>query len=238
NRGQWHDGFLVLEGPVASELNKQFAAAWFVRGGDLFDHTEHFRQSGRVFGTDVCTVLVSFPGNPQNVIQSRFLELIRYSIGDTIIENPYVIDRGFWELLAGLDSKRAERTILINPFSSEDGDFPFRVASIKCNMWRPHGKGVRVYDYARGLRSSHYKILLDAGTNTVLHGSYNINNRSAEHDFELCVLVHSETLARQVGEILQLDKDVSRRVEQRSEHFRHPDTHLPCWTMKCGYEFA
>jgi cardiolipin synthase len=238
NRGQWHDGFLVLEGPISSELNRLFAGGWVVRGGDLFDHTEHFRQNGRDYGTDVCTVLLSFPGNPQNVIQSRFLELIRYSVGETIIENPYVIDRGFWELLGRLDAKRAERTVLINPFSSEDGDFPFRVASIKCNMWRPHEKGVRVYDYARGRRSSHYKIFLDTGTDTVLHGSYNINNRSAEHDFELCVLVHSKTLAGQVGGILRHDKEVSRRVEQQSEHFRNPNAHLPCWTMKCGYEFA
>jgi cardiolipin synthase len=235
---QWHDGLVILEGPISSELNKIFASTWFVRGGDLFDYNQHFRPVGRDYGTDLCTLLVSFPGNPHNVIRSRFHDLVANSVGEMVIENPYVIDHTFWRLLAGLDPECARRTVLINPWSSEDGDFPFRVSSIRCNMWRPHAKGVRVYDYAKGVRSSHYKIAMDAGTNTVLHGSYNLNNRSAEHDFELCVLVRSETFAQQVQGILRHDRDVSRVVEKQEEFFQRPGQHPSCWTMDLGYYFA
>jgi hypothetical protein len=52
------------------------------------------------------------------------------------------------------------------------------------------------------------------------------------------VLVRSEALAKQVGEILEHDRGISRLVDQRDEYFSSSRNHPSCWTMELGYNFA
>jgi cardiolipin synthase A/B len=232
DRKQWHDGCLRLRGPISSALNKHFASTWMVRGGDVFDFTEHHR-SQQVYGTDLCTPFVSFPGNPTNPIRDYFINLVRYAEGPITIENPYIIDQTFWKTLATLDEEQGGKISLINSISGEVNDHPSSETSIKCNMWGPFKRGVSLYDYARGyLRMSHWKIAVDAATSTVMHGSYNLNYRSALHDFELCVLVQSATLAAKVGEILQADKNISTRISDIEEFYEQPGEVTECLLLE------
>lgn len=51
------------------------------------------------FGEEECTLFASFPGNPVNLIQQYYLNLITYATEETVIVNPYLIDQEFWDRL-------------------------------------------------------------------------------------------------------------------------------------------
>ncbi|WP_410513340.1 phosphatidylserine/phosphatidylglycerophosphate/cardiolipin synthase family protein [Paenibacillus sp. BR2-3] len=101
---EWHDGCFRIRGAVARPLNAIFHSRWLLLGGDHFDVVDSFYCSDMDlhFGEEECTLFASFPGNPVNLIQQYYLDLISYAADETVIVNPYLIDEDFWERLQAL----------------------------------------------------------------------------------------------------------------------------------------
>lgn len=224
----WHDGAITIKGPCVSVLNKEFASKWMVRGGDVFDYQKHYRSSDS-YGTDVCTVYSYFPGMKENHIRDYHLRKLKECRGPLIIENPYINDELFWETLAKLDAKQAQKITLINPYKASGNDYLQNESSIKCRMWEPFQKGVKFYSYSR--RMTHIKVCLDVASDEVFFGSYNLNHRSALHDFEVNILVESRQFAQKVNEMLQKDISQSTRITDRDEFYQYPYAHPSCYLL-------
>jgi len=226
-RAQWHDGFLVVRGPLAADLNELFASTWMVRGGGVFDYTA-VPSFPAPLGDAECKLLSCFPGGPVNPIREHLLALAEGPVGPVFIENPYINDDAFYDRLAGLTPALARQVTLINAYTAKASDYPLQKESVRCHMRRPFERGVRFVDYASGRRMAHWKTALDEAPAVVLHGSYNINMRSARHDFETCALVRSPTLARQVKAQLDHDQAVSSQVTDGSQFYKNPLLHVAC----------
>lgn len=230
----WHDGSVLIKGPCVSTLNKLFASKWMVRGGDVFDYQKHYR-SKESYGTDVCTTYSHFPGMEENHIRNYYLQKIKECKGKFIIENPYINDELFWQELSRLSKDQARKIILINPYKAKGNDYIQNASTIKCKMWEPSQRGVIFYSYEN--RMTHWKIALDVAESEVFLGSYNLNHRSAMHDFELNVLVESKQLAEEVKEMLETDMAQSSKITDADEFYQHPKMHPSCLLLKATEYF-
>jgi cardiolipin synthase len=222
---QWHDGCFRIRGEFALPLNRLFQAQWIVLGGDFFDPDDHFYYPpmDRKFGEEECSLLASFPGNPVNMIKQYFLDLVAYTEDETIIVNPYLIDEDFWKAVQSLDKESARRLTLCN--SLEVNDHLTNKAAVRSGMYKPSVNGVSFFDYSQTGRFSHWKITYDKRANCVLHGSYNLNMRSALHDFEAVVLVKSQSFAEKIKAMIIYDLQVSEKITDASEFFKYPFLH-------------
>ena len=230
NKGElWHDGAVLIKGPCVEALNKHFASKWMVRGGDIFDYRKRY-NSREQYGNDVCTVFSFFPGMKENSIRAYYLRKLRECKGPFIIENPYINDDVFWEALSALEPEQAKKIILINPYKASGNDFKQNESAIKCRMWEPFHKGVRFYSYRH--RMTHWKIALDVADAAVFLGSYNLNNRSSQQDFEANVLIESPQLAEQVKAMLERDMEESVQITDAAEFYEHPNRHPSCLLLE------
>lgn len=229
----WHDGAVLIKGPCVIELNKSFASKWMVRGGDIFDYKEHY-DDDQYYGTDSCTIYSTFPGMKQNHIRNYYLDKIKTCTGKLIIENPYINDKLFWKELTKLKKEQAEKIIIINPYKAKGNDFFQNESSIKCRMWQPLKNGTAFYSYRH--RMTHWKIALDVDKQEVFFGSYNLNLRSALHDFELNILVESKEFSQTVKEMLEEDMSKSVQINKADEFFKIPKLHPSCLLLNfTGY---
>lgn len=235
NKGHlWHDGAVLIKGPCASVLNKNFASKWMVRGGDVFDYHKHYRDSDS-YGTDTCTVFSHFPGMQVNHIRDYYMRKLRECQGPFIIENPYINDELFWQTLTNLDQEQAKKITIINPYKASGNDYAQNESSIKCRMWEPFRRGVSFYSYRN--RMSHWKLALDVASAEVFLGSYNLNHRSAHHDFELNVLVESQQVAGKVKGMLEQDMNESVKITDINEFYQHPNRHPSCLLLNATEYF-
>lgn len=225
---QWHDGCFRIKGDFANLLERLFASQWMVLpGGDFYTYQSSFyRSQDHTKGPDDCALFMSFPGNPINRIRQYYIGLLEFSDGNVIIENPYIIDNEFWSTLSHLSPQRAKLITICNPFSNNDARL--NKPAIKCNGWQAVDNGVLFYDYFNGARFSHWKIALDKTADCVFYGSYNLNYRSALHDFETCILVKSQNVSERISSLLEYDLAISNRLE-RDTFFQHPLLHPSCY---------
>lgn len=235
---EWHDGCFRIRGAAAYSLNQVFVFQWTILGGDVFDPGDDFYypDMDRNLGEEQCTVFASFPGNPVNLIQQYYLALLKYASAETIIVNPYLIDNAFWETLIGLDEDQAKHIQICNPL--QVNDHPTNKAAVRSHMYEPFHKGVTFYDYSRTERFSHWKITYDGRSDCVFHGSYNINERSACHDFELGILVKGKSFADKVRRMIEYDLSVSEKITDSRIFFKHPSLHPSTYFNKLTEYFT
>ncbi|MEK4518719.1 phosphatidylserine/phosphatidylglycerophosphate/cardiolipin synthase family protein [Paenibacillus sp. FSL H8-0122] len=235
---EWHDGCFRIQGAVAQSLNAVFHSRWLLLGGDHFDLASTFYRPvvDYAFGEEECTLFASFPGNPVNLIQQYILDVITYAADETLIVNPYLIDQAFWDRLGEVGPERACHLTICNPL--EVNDHPTNRAAVRSNMYVPFCNGVSFYDYSATERFSHWKIIYDHRAQAVFHGSYNINERSACHDYELGLLVKGRSLAEKVKHMIDYDLSVSRQITGKHEFFKHPWLHPSTYLNKATQNYT
>ncbi len=150
--------------------------------------------------------------------------------------NPYLIDQDFWDRLGLLGPECSCNLNICNPL--EVNDHPTNRAAVRGNMYMPFINGVSFYDYSATGRFSHWKITYDHRSQAVFHGSYNINERSACHDFELGMLVKGEAFAEQIKSMIDYDLSVSRKITSKSEFFKHPWLHPSTYLNKATQNYT
>ena len=235
---EWHDGCFRIRGAAAQPLNAKFHSRWLLLGGDHFDVDDAFYHPNvnYHFGEEECTLFASFPGNPVNLIQQYYLNLITYATEETVIVNPYLIDQEFWDRLGELGPDCSCHLSICNPLKVND--HPTNTAAVRGNMYKPFLNGVSFYDYSFTGRFSHWKITYDHRSRAVFHGSYNINERSACHDFELGILVKGEAFAARIKSMIDYDLGVSRSITKKSEFFKHPWLHPSMYLNKVTQNYT
>lgn len=235
---EWHDGCFRVRGAAALPLNVMFQSRWMLLGGDHFEADDSFYHPDVNYdcGEEECTLFVSFPGNPVNLMQQYYLDLITYAAEETVIVNPYLIDQAFWDRLGELGPDCSGHLSICNPLLVND--HPTNRAAVRSNMYTPFGNGVSFYDYSLTGRFSHWKITYDHRSRAVFHGSYNINERSACHDFELGLLVKGEAFANKVKSMIDYDLGVSRKITDKKEFFKHPWLHPSTYVNKSTQNYT
>jgi cardiolipin synthase len=225
NLEEWHDGCFRIRGELALPLNQLFYTQWVVLGGDLFDPAEtfYFPEIDRSFGDEQCTLFSCFPGNPVNQIQQYFLSLITYPTDEIAIVNPYLIDQLFWDTLRNLGEETSRQIAICNPLMVND--IPTNAASVRSNMYQPFLNGVAYYDYSHTDRFAHWKISYDKQSKCIFHGSYNLNERSAVHDFEVGLLIRSDSLYEKIKIAVDYDMSLSEKITNSKPFFKYPQLH-------------
>jgi len=138
NPNTWHDGLLVIDSiEFAQRLNNIFAQQWMVLGGDVFSLENEFSEVMED-GQDMCAIFFSFPGNHINTISSLYESVVQFSVGEVIIENPYILAESFWEMLHNLPPEQAKKLRIIT--SLKVSDHTFVMPSFKVNAGKPHKK--------------------------------------------------------------------------------------------------
>jgi cardiolipin synthase A/B len=231
NLEEWHDGCFRIRGALALSLNQLFYTQWVVLGGDLFDPAEtfYFPEIDRSFGDERCTLFSCFPGNPVNQIQQYFLALITYPTDEIAIVNPYLIDQLFWDTLRNLAEETSKQIAICNPLMVND--VRTNAASVRSNMYQPFLNGVAYYDYSHTGRFAHWKISYDKQSKSIFHGSYNLNERSAVHDFEVGLLIRSDSLYEKIKIAVDYDISLSEKITNKKPFFKYPQLH-PSYYLK------
>lgn len=117
----------------------------------------------------------------ENHIRNWYLQKIINCKGDFIIQNPYINDEQLWKELNQIKSEQARKIILINPYKAKGYDYVQNEGVNKCRMYNRLKNEISFYAYK--WRMTHWKIALDVASSEVMLGSYNLNHRSAFHDF-------------------------------------------------------
>jgi len=209
----WHDGLFAIEGEeFAKRLNTIFAQHWMVEGGDVYDLPDISLDDDEG-GEDVCAIFFTFPGNPVNVTHALFQSMVSFCRNEIIIENPYILSEPFWEILSLITTEQAKKIRIITDLKKTD--HKFAPDSFKANAEGAYKKGVRFYDYSECECFSHWKILAEASSKIVFHGSTNLNARSASYDFELDVLVKSPPVYKDIKQLLNCDINSSKQINYK-----------------------
>jgi len=159
-------------------------------------------------------IFFSFPGNPVNCCFEYYGEIIQWCTGNVIIENPYIIDEKWWHLLHHLEDEQYPKLHIITCL--KETDHIFAPPSFRAHAHHPYKKGTKFTDYsALYRRFSHFKVAIDFKTNTVFHGSTNLNTRSALHDFEINILVKSSRLFKEMKTLLDYEIATGQPVPEK-----------------------
>jgi cardiolipin synthase len=222
---QWHDGCIRIQGAFILPVNRLFRSQWIVLNGDLFDPADSFYYPDmeRKVGEERCTLITCFPGNPVNLIQQYFISLMSHATSETLIVNPYLICDVFWDTLKSIGKEASRHLSICN--SLNVNDHKINKLSIRCNMYMPFRNGVSFYDYSKTGRFSHWKITYEERTDCVFHGSFNLNTRSALHDFEMGVLIKSKRFAEKAKALIDFDLACSEKILNDKLFFKYPRLH-------------
>jgi cardiolipin synthase len=216
---KWHDGLARFEGPIVCELDKVFRERWRLGGGANFRSLDAMIPAAPR-GTRVLSarVIKNEPSSRANEIRETFRDCILAAERSIFIENPFLYHPAIVDAL--LVAKRERPLLQVTLI-------------VPAGTWTPNKV---TYD----AQQHHYSAYIDAGLSVfeyqnhfnhlklatfdmrwVIVGSANLNFRSLEDDkdFEACVLIESEELARGIDrEVRAEDIRWSRRIAPEDVH--------------------
>jgi cardiolipin synthase A/B len=191
--GRFHDLFLRLTGPVASQLQLVFLATFRWLGGTVPEQQldallpEHEQAAGAV----PATVLHNAPGSyrPITTTIARLLDEARETLD---VVNPYVTDRGMIERIAGAARRGVDVRLFV----------PAKANNNACASAQLSHHGALL---DAGVRILGHPVMLHAKAfvrdrEDVLIGTCNLDAWSLKRFFEIDVLVHSRDLAAEFDE--------------------------------------
>ncbi|HEY5541422.1 MAG TPA: phosphatidylserine/phosphatidylglycerophosphate/cardiolipin synthase family protein, partial [Coriobacteriia bacterium] len=216
---KWHDGLARFEGPIVCDLDKVFRERWRLGGGANFRSLDAMIPAAPR-GTRVLSarVIKNEPSSRANEIRETFRDCILAAERSIFIENPFLYHPAIVDAL--LVAKRERPLLQVTLI-------------VPAGTWTPNKV---TYD----AQQHHYSAYIDAGLSVfeyqnhfnhlklatfdmrwVIVGSANLNFRSLEDDkdFEACVLIESEELARGIDrEVRAEDIRWSRRIAPEDVH--------------------
>ena len=216
---KWHDGLVRFEGPVVYDLDKVFRERWRLGGGADFRPLEAVLPvAPRGVRVESARVIKNEPSSRPNEIRETFCERILAAERSIFIENPFLYHPAIVDAL--LQSKREHPLLQVTLIVPGGKWTP---TSLTYDAQQYHypafiDAGFEVYEYQNHF--THLK-LATFDLRWVIAGSANLNFRSLDDDkdFEACVLIESEELARSI------DHDVRSEDLRWSERIRSDDVH-------------
>ena len=210
---KWHDGLVRFEGSIVCDLDRVFRERWRLGGGADFQSLDAVIPAmPRGMHVSSARVIKNEPSSRINEIRATFLDRIHAAERSIFIENPFLYHPAIVDAL--LVAKR-ERPLLQVTLIVPAGKWtPNKVTydAQQHHYLAYIDAGLEVFEYENHF--NHLK-LATFDTRWVIVGSANLNFRSLEDDkdFEACVLVESEELAREIDREVRV-KDIrwSRRI--------------------------
>lgn len=185
---KWLDTAVMIEGPLATELVREFNWKWEILGGKPVA-PQHIEPLPRGIPLQL---LRQRPGTPE--IGARFFDLVNTAQHEILVASPFVSYEPALEALMAA-SRRGVRVVFVVPNRHQEMEISGKMfrdsASALINA------GVQVY--YNDLRMAHTKLLVVDGRDTLV-GSFNLNHRSFRHDLEVSVVVQDQGFAQQVIE--------------------------------------
>jgi cardiolipin synthase len=191
--GRFHDLFLRVSGPVASQLQLVFVATWRWLGGSL-DREELdalFPDHETSRDASAAVILHNAPGS-RRPITDAIAELIDRATATLDVVNPYVTDRG----MIGRVERAARRGVAVRLFVPAHANNWACAAAQQFHHRRLLAAGVRILEHPAML---HAKAFVRDGED-VLAGTCNLEAWSLKRFFEIDVRVRSQRLAREFEE--------------------------------------
>ena len=210
---KWHDGLARFEGPIVCDLDRVFRERWLLDGGTDFRSLDAVTPAApRGIRVLSARVIKSEPSSRTNEIRKTFLDRILTAERSIFIENPFLYHPAIVEAL--LAAKR-ERPLLHVTLIVPAGTWTPNKVTYDAQQHHYSAyieAGLEVFEYQNHF--NHLK-LATFDMRWVIVGSANLNFRSLEDDkdFEACVLIESEELARDIDREVRV-KDIrwSRRI--------------------------
>jgi cardiolipin synthase len=216
---KWHDGLARFEGPIVYDLDRVFRERWRLGGGANFESLDAvIPATPRGMRVSSARVIKNEPSSRTNEIRETFRDRILAAESSIFIENPFLYHPAIVEALLAAKRKRPVLQVtLIVPAG------PWNPNRLTYDAQQHHysayiDAGLEVFEYQNHF--THLK-LATFDMRWVIVGSANLNFRSLEDDkdFEACVLIESEELARSIDrEVRAEDVRWSRRIAMEDVH--------------------
>ena len=216
---KWHDGLARFEGPIVFDLDRVFRERWRLGGGANFECLEAVIPAApRGISVRSARVIKNEPSSRTNEIREAFLDRIHAAERSIFIENPFLYHPAIVDAL--LEAKRARPLLQVTLIVPAGRWTPNKVTYDAQQHHYPAyiDAGLEVFEYQNHF--NHLK-LATFDLRWVIAGSANLNFRSLEDDkdFEACVLIESEELARNIDrEVRAEDIRWSRRIAPEDVH--------------------
>ena len=210
---KWHDGLVRFEGPIVHDLDGVFRERWRLGGGADFASPDPVPPvAPRGISVLSARVIKNEPSSRTNEIRKTFLDRILTAERSIFIENPFLYHPAIVEaLLAAKRGRPLLHVTLIVPAGRwNQNKLTYDAQQYHYSAYLD--AGLEVFEYQNHF--THLK-LATFDMRWVIVGSANLNFRSLEDDkdFEACVLIESEELARDIDrEVRAEDIRWSRRI--------------------------
>ena len=221
---KWHDGLVRFEGPIVCDLDRVFRERWRLGGGANFRSLDAgIPAAPRGVRVSSARVIKSEPSSRTNEIREIFRDRILAAERSIFIENPFLYHPAIVDAL--LVAKR-ERPLLQVTLIVPAGRWTPNKLTYDAQQYHYSAyidAGLEVFEYQNHF--SHLK-LATFDMRWVIIGSANLNFRSLEDDkdFEACVLIESEELARGI------DREVRVEDIRWSRHIAPLDVQGASWS--------
>jgi cardiolipin synthase len=216
---KWHDGLARFEGSIVCDLDRVFRERWLLGGGANFRALDAvIPATPRGIRVRSARVIKNEPSSQTNEIRETFRDRILAAERSIFIENPFLYHPAIVDAL--LVAKR-ERPLLHVTLIVPAGKWNQNKLTYDAQQHHYAAyidAGLEVFEYQNHF--SHLK-LATFDMRWVIVGSANLNFRSLEDDkdFEACVLIESEELARGIDRGVRAE-DIrwSRRITSEDVH--------------------
>lgn len=136
-------------------------------------------------------------------------QLMKESEEEITIHTPYIICNGWmYEELAAICDGNQNVNLMTN--SAANNGNPFGASDYILNKGKLLDTGLTIYEYEGGV--SYHGKSITIGDELAIVGSFNMDMRSVYLDTELMLVIHSEEVARQLRECMQVYEKNSVRV--------------------------
>jgi cardiolipin synthase A/B len=216
---KWHDGLVRFEGPVVFDLDRVFRERWLLGGGTDFRPLDvSIPTTPRGVHVSSARVIKNEPSSRTNEIREAFREHILAAEHSIFIENPFLYHPAIVDALLAAKSARPLLEVTLIVPAGKWNQNKYTVDAQQHYYPAYIDAGFEVYEYQNHF--NHLK-LATFDMRWVIVGSANLNFRSLEDDkdFEACVLIESEELARGIDrEVRAEDIRWSKRITPVEVH--------------------
>ncbi len=216
---KWHDGLVRFEGPIVCDLDRVFRERWRLGGGANFRSLDAVISAApRGISVSSARVIKNEPSSRTNEIRETFRDRILAAERSIFIENPFLYHPAIVDalLLAKRERPLLQVTLIVPAGRWTPNKLTYDAQQHHYSAYID--AGLEVFEYQNHF--SHLK-LATFDMRWVIVGSANLNFRSLDDDkdFEACVLLESEELARGIDrEVCAEDIRWSRRIAPQDVH--------------------
>lgn len=207
DREHFRDISARVEGPVVAQLQSAFAENWIEETGEVPGGTNFFPQLEPVGNTKAHAVWLSPAGSPSTLKVLHYMA-IRAARKSITIQNPYFLPdpdarRGLLEAVG----RGVEVRIMLPSTDASDSKI------VQHASHHHYGTllegGVKLFEYRRTLL--HQKVFVIDGTWAAV-GSTNFDDRSFEVNDEISLVIHDQTIARELEQTFERDLEHATQV--------------------------